>query len=96
MKTVTNTLLASLFSLSLLMPASANTLSELTAELLTKQLMELQESIKNQTKQAIESTTKQLVEQFSLTAASPAQSNNNTQDVADNIKTDAQPQAEEE
>lgn len=93
MKTVHNTLIASLFGLSLLLPVSANSLSELTTEALSKQLTELQESIKNQTKQAIENTTKQLAEHFSLTAAKPAQSASN---VPAAEKVQASPKAEEE
>lgn len=96
MKTVTNTLLASLFGLSLLIPASANTLSELTSEVLTKQLSELQESIKSQTKLAIESTAKQLAEQFNLTTATPVQATSNTQPIAEKTPTEQNPQAEEE
>lgn len=96
MKTVTNTILASLFGLSLLIPASANTLSELTTEVLTKQLTELQESIKTQTKQAIENTAKQLAEQFNLTVATPAQSSSNAQAIADKAQAEESPQAEEE
>lgn len=96
MKTVTNTLLASLFGLSLLIPASANTLSELTTEVLTKQLSELQESIKSQTKLAIESTAKQLAEQFSLTTATPAPATSNPQQVAEKTPMEESPQAEEE
>lgn len=68
MKTVHTMLIASLFTVSLLAPASANTLTEVTTEALGKQLAELHESIKNQAKQAIESTAKQLTEQFNLTA----------------------------
>lgn len=96
MKTVTNTLLASLFGLSLLIPASANTLSELTSEVLTKQLSELQESIKSQTKLAIEVTAKQLAEQFNLTTATPVQATSNTQPIAEKTPTEQNPQAEEE
>jgi len=71
MKTVHNMIIASLFTVSLLAPASANTLTELTAETLNRQLTELHVSIKNQAKQAIESTAKQLTEQFSLSAPVP-------------------------
>lgn len=72
MKTVHNMIIASLFSVSLLAPASANTLTELPAEALNRQLTELHDSIKNQAKQAMEATAKQLKEQFSLTATASA------------------------
>lgn len=96
MKTVTNTLLACLFSSSLLIPANANTLSELTTEVLTKQLNELHESIKNQTKQTIENTTRQIVEQFSFTVTSPVQPISNLSIDTAQIETEQKPQAEEE
>lgn len=73
MKTVTSIIVTSLFSISLLAPASANTLSEMTTDVFSKQLTELQESIKTQSKHAIDSTIKQITEQFSSVTLSSSE-----------------------
>lgn len=73
MKTVTSIIVTSLFAISLLAPASANTISEKTTEMISKQLTELQEAIKAQTTHAIDNTIKQITEQFSSTVLSSAE-----------------------
>lgn len=68
MKTLTKLMLTTVVALTLAAPASANSLSELSSELLSKQLGELHESVKTQTKQALESSVRQVVEQLGLTS----------------------------
>jgi hypothetical protein len=69
MKTLTKLMLTTVVALTLAAPASANSLSELSSELLSKQLSELRGSVKVQAKQALESSVRQVAEQIGLAAA---------------------------
>ena len=69
MKTLTKLMLTTVVALTLATPASANSLSELSSKLLSKQLSELRESVKVQAKQALESSVRQVAEQIGLASA---------------------------
>ncbi len=95
MKTVTKLMMASVLGLTLAAPASANSLnnlSEMTSDLLSRQLIEVRESIKVQTKQALESSVRLVAEQMKLSQNTEQQAEQTVS--AETANTAAQPKAE--
>lgn len=95
MKTVTKLMMATVLGLTLAAPASANSLnnlSEMTSDLLSRQLVEVRESIKVQTKQALESSVRLVAEQMKLSQNTEQQAEQTVS--AETANTVAQPKAE--
>lgn len=72
MKIATTLLTTAVLTLTLAAPASAttfNNLSEITSELLNRQVAEMRESIKVQTKQALENSVRLVAEHLNVTQA---------------------------
>lgn len=95
MKTVTKLMMATVLGLTLAAPASANSLnnlSEITSDLLSRQLIEVRESIKVQTKQALESSVRLVAEQMKLSQNTEQQAEQTVS--AETANTAAQPKAE--
>ncbi len=95
MKTVTKLMMASVLGLTLAAPASANSLnnlSEMTSDLLNRQLVEVRESIKVQTKQALENSVRLVAEQMKLSQNTEQQAEQTVS--AETANTAAQPKAE--
>ncbi|MCT8125449.1 MAG: hypothetical protein ACK4GU_13115 [Alishewanella aestuarii] len=95
MKTVTKLMMATVLGLTLAAPASANSLnnlSEMTSDLLSRQLIEVRESIKVQTKQALESSVRLVAEQMKLSQNTEQQAEQTVS--AETANTAAQPKAE--
>ncbi|OCW95715.1 hypothetical protein [Alishewanella sp. HH-ZS] len=95
MKTVTKLMMATVLGLTLAAPASANSLnnlSEMTSDLLNRQLVEVRESIKVQTKQALENSVRLVAEQMKLSQNTEQQAEQTVS--AETANTAAQPKAE--
>ncbi|EHR42385.1 hypothetical protein [Alishewanella jeotgali] len=95
MKTVTKLMMATVLGLTLAAPASANSLnnlSEMTSDLLSRQLIEVRESIKVQTKQALENSVRLVAEQMKLSQNTEQQAEQTVS--AETANTAAQPKAE--
>jgi hypothetical protein len=95
MKTVTKLMMGTVLGLTLAAPASANSLnnlSEMTSDLLSRQLIEVRESIKVQTKQALESSVRLVAEQMKLSQNTEQQAEQTVS--AETANTAAQPKAE--
>lgn len=95
MKTVTKLMMATVLGLTLAAPASANSLnnlSEMTSDLLNRQLVEVRESIKVQTKQALENSVRLVAEQMKLSQNTEQQAEQTVS--AETANTVAQPKAE--
>ena len=95
MKTVTKLMMATVLGLTLAAPASANSLnnlSEMTSDLLNRQLVEVRESIKVQTKQALENSVRLVAEQMKLSQNTEQHAEQTVS--AETANTVAQPKAE--
>ena len=95
MKTVTKLMMATVLGLTIAAPASANSLhnlSEMTSDLLSRQLVEVRESIKVQTKQALENSVRLVAEQMKVSQNTEQQAEQTVS--AETANTVAQPKAE--